>query len=135
MVEAGDLVEEMRYVKDEDEITMMRRGMFFNDCFIQGGRDSVDTHGAVSENEILKAAADALADKMAAELKDVVGIGIDPPFGGLVPFGKRSAFPHAVPSKDRLKKGDALILSYTCHLRDYAVQCERPVIAGKPTDY
>jgi hypothetical protein len=50
--------------------------------------------------KILKGAADALADKMASELKEVVGVSIDSPFGGLVPFGKRSAFPHAVPSKD-----------------------------------
>ena len=135
IVEAGDLIEEMRWVKDEDETNIMRRGMYFNDFSIQAGRDFVHAHGAVSEDEILKAAADALADKMAAELKDVVGIGIDPPFGGLVPFGKRSAFPHAIPSRDRLKKGDALILSYTCQVGGYAVECERSFIVGKPTDY
>ena len=135
IVVAGDLVEEMRYVKDEDEINIMRRGMFFNDYSIQAGRDFVHAHGTVSENEILKAAADALADKMGAELKDVVGIDIDPPFGGLVPFGKRSAFPHAIPSRDRLKPGDALILSYTCKLGGYAVECERSFIVGKPNDY
>jgi len=132
---AGDLVERMRYVKDEDEINIMRRGMFFNDYSIQAGRDFVREHGSVSENEILKAAADALADKMGAELKDVVGISIDPPFGGLVPFGRRSAFPHAIPSRDRLKKGDALILSYTCQLGGYDVECERSFIVGKPSDY
>ena len=135
IIEAGDLIEEMRYIKDEDEVNIMRRGMFFNDYSIQAGRDFVQAHGAVTENEILKAADDALADKMAAELKEVVGVAIDPPFGGLVPFGKRSAFPHAVPSKDRLKKGDALILSYTCQLGGYAVECERSFIIGKPTDY
>jgi Xaa-Pro dipeptidase len=135
IVEAGDLIEEMRWVKDEDELNLMRRGMYFNDFSIQAGRDFVRTHGAVSESEILKAAADALADKMAVELKDVVGISIDPPFGGLVPFGKRSAFPHAIPSKDRLKKGDALILSYTCSVGGYAVECERSFIVGKPNDY
>ncbi len=135
IVEAGDLIEKMRYVKDEDEINIMRRGMYFNDFSIQAGRDFVQTHGAVSENEILKAADDALAEKMGAELKDVVGVSIDPPFGGLVPFGKRSAFPHAVPSKDRLKKGDALILSYTCKVGGYAVECERSFIVGKPSDY
>jgi Xaa-Pro dipeptidase len=129
------LIEQMRYVKDEDEINIMRRGMFFNDFAIQAGRDFVQTHAAVSENEILKAAADALADMMATELKDVVGIRIDPPFGGLVPFGKRSAFPHAVPSRDRLKTGDALILSYTSQLGGYAVECERSFIVGKPNDY
>ena len=135
IVVAGDLVERMRYVKDEDEINIMRRAMFFNDYSIQAGRDFVREHGSVSENEILKAAADTLADKMGAELKDVVGISIDPPFDGLVPFGKRSAFPHAIPSKDRLKKGDALILSYTCQLGGYAVECERSFIVSTPSDY
>ncbi|HXY51540.1 MAG TPA: Xaa-Pro peptidase family protein [Terriglobales bacterium] len=135
IIAANELVEAMRYVKDEDEINIMRRGMFFNDFSIQAGRDFVQAHGAVSENEILKAADDALADRMARELKDVVGVSIDPPFGGLVPFGKRSAFPHAVPSKDRLKAGDALILSYTCQVGGYAVECERSFIVGKPTDY
>jgi Xaa-Pro dipeptidase len=135
IVAAGDLIEQLRWVKDEDEIQIMRRGMYFNDFAIGAGREFIQAHGAVTENEILKAAADALADKMGAELKDVVGVGIEPPFGSLVPFGKRSAFPHAVPSKDRLKKGDALILSYTCQVGGYAVECERSFSVGKPTDY
>ena len=135
IIAADELIKTMRYVKDEDEINIMRRGMFFNDFSIQAGRDFVQAHGAVSENEILKAADDALADIMARELKDVVGVSIDPPFGGLVPFGKRSAFPHAVPSKDRLQTGDALILSYTCQVGGYAVECERSFIVGKPTDH
>src|SRR5438128_7243412 len=70
IVEAGDLVEQMRWVKDEDEVNIMRRGMFFNDFSIQAGRDFVQAHGGVTEDQILKAAADALADKMAVELKD-----------------------------------------------------------------
>jgi Xaa-Pro dipeptidase len=135
IVDAGDLIEQLRWVKDEDEIQIMRRGMYFNDFAIGAGREFIQAHGAVTENEILKAAADALADKMGAELKDVVGVGIEPPFGSLVPFGKRSAFPHAVPSKDRLKKGDALILSYTCQVGGYAVECERSFSVGTPTDY
>lgn len=135
LVDAGDLIEKMRYIKDEDELAIMRRGIYFSDFSIQAGREFVQSHGSVSENEILKAAADALADKMAAELKEVVGVGIDPPFGGLVPFGKRSAFPHAMPSKDRLKKGDALILSYGAQVGGYAVECERSFSVGKPTDY
>jgi Xaa-Pro dipeptidase len=135
IIDAGDLIEEMRYIKDEDEINIMRRSMYFTEFSIQTGREFVQAHGPVTENEILKAAGDALADKMGTELKDVVGVSIDPPFGGLVPFGKRSAFPHAVPSKDRLKKGDALILSYGCEVGGYAVECERSFVVGKPTDY
>src|SRR5439155_16828434 len=87
------------------------------------------------EDQILKASADALADKMSKELKDVMGVGIEPPFGGLVPFGKRSAIPHAMPSQDRLKSGDALILSFGAKVGGYNVECERSFCVGKPSDY
>jgi len=135
IVDAGELIEQMRWVKDDDELNIMRRSMYFTEYEVQAGRDFVQAHGAVTEDEILRAAADAVADKMGAELKDVVGVNIEPPFGSLVPFGKRSAFPHAVPSKDRLRKGDALILSYGSTVGGYFVECERSFVIGKPTDY
>lgn len=135
IVDSGDLIEHMRWVKDEDELNIMRRGMYFSDFYVQAGRDFVQKNGGVTENEILRNSADALADKMASELKDVVGVSIDAPYGGLVPFGKRSAFPHAVPSTDRLRKGDALILSYGTQVGGYAVEDERSFVIGKPADY
>lgn len=135
IVNAGDLIDEMRYVKDDDEIAMMRRSMYFADFTVQAGRDYIQKTGGVTEDQILKATADALADKMSKELKDVVGVSVDAPFGGLVPFGTRSAFPHAVPSKDRLKTGDALILSYGACVGGYNVECERAFSVGKPSDY
>lgn len=135
IVDAGDLVENMRWVKDEDELRIMRRAMYFADFTVQAGRDFVQHNGSVTEDQILKATADAVADKMSKELNDVVGVGVAPPFGGLVPFGKRSAFPHAVPSKDRLKSGDALILSFGAQVGGYNVECERSFSIGKPNDH
>jgi Xaa-Pro dipeptidase len=135
IVDAGDLIEELRWVKDEDELRIMRRAMYFADFNVRAGRDFVQHNGSVTEDQILKASADAVADKMSKELNDVVGVGIDAPFGGLVPFGKRSAIPHAVPSKDRLKSGDALILSFGAQVGGYNVECERSFCVGKPTDY
>jgi len=135
IVDAGDIIEKQRWVKDEDEIKIMQRAMYFADFTVKAGRDFVASKGEVTEDQILKAAADAVADKMSSELTDVVGVGIDPPFGGLVPFGKRSAFPHAVPSKDKLKSGDALILSFGATLGGYTVECERSFCVGKPSDY
>jgi Xaa-Pro dipeptidase len=125
----------MRWVKDEDELRVMRRSMYFADFTVQAGRAYVQQNGSVTEDQILKASADAVADKMSKELTDVVGVGISPPFGGLVPFGKRSAFPHAVPSKDRLKSGDALILSFGAEVGGYSVECERSFCIGKPSDH
>jgi Xaa-Pro dipeptidase len=135
IVNAGDIIDNMRWVKDEDELRVMRRSMYFADFTVQAGRAFVQQNGSVTEDQILKATADAVADKMSKELTDVVGVGIQPPFGGLVPFGKRSAFPHAVPSKDRLKSGDALILSFGAEVGGYSVECERSFSIGKPSDH
>ena len=135
VVDASEIIEQLRWIKDEDEINLMRRAMYFADFTVKAGREFVQQNGTVTEDQILKASADAVADKMSKELTDVVGIGIDAPFGGLVPFGKRSAFPHAMPSKDRLKSGDALILSFGAQLGGYNVECERSFCVGKPNDY
>jgi Xaa-Pro aminopeptidase len=135
LVNAGDIVEEMRWVKDPAEIGVMRRSVYFADYTVQAGRAFIEANGSVTEDEILKATADAVADKMSKELTSVVGVEISPPFGGLVPFGKRSAFPHAVPSKDRLKKGDALILSFGATVGGYNSECERAFCVGPPSDY
>src|SRR5436190_9875748 len=113
----------------------MRRAMYFADFTVQAGREFIEKNGSVSEDQILKASDDAVADKMSQELRDVVGVGIEPPFGGLVPFGRRSAFPHAVPSKDTLKKGDALILSFGAQVGGYNVECERSFCVGRLGDY
>jgi Xaa-Pro aminopeptidase len=135
LVNVAEMIERLRWVKDEDELRIMRRAMYFADFTVQAGREFVQHHGSVTEDQILKATADAVADKMSAELNDVVGVGIEPPFGGLVPFGKRAAFPHAMPSKERLKTGDALILSFGAEVGGYSVECERSFSVGKPTDY
>jgi Xaa-Pro dipeptidase len=134
-VNAGDLIERLRWTKDGDELAIMRRAMHFADFSVEAGRAFIAQNGQVAEDQILKATADALADKMSRELRDVVGVSISPPFGGLVPFGKRSAFPHAVPSRDRLEKGDALILSYGAQVGGYDVECERSFSVARPTDY
>src|SRR5438067_11187512 len=135
IVDAEDIIDNLRWIKDEDELRIMRRAMYFADFTVQAGREFIEKNGSVTEDQILKASADAVADKMSKELNDVVGVGIEPPFGGLVPFGKRSASPHAVPSKDRLKKGDALILSFGAQVGGYNVECERSFSVGKPNDY
>jgi len=134
LVDAGDIVEQMRWVKDTDEIGVIHRAAYFADYTVAAARAYIEANGSVTENEILKASADAVADKMAKELTSSVGIGIEPPYGGLVPFGKRSAFPHAVPSQDKLKNGDALILSYGAEVGGYFAESERSFCVGQPSD-
>ena len=54
IVVAGDLVEDLRLVKDEDEIRIMRRAMTYADFKVQAGREFVQRNGSVTEDEILK---------------------------------------------------------------------------------
>ena len=135
LVISDDLIEHMRWVKDDDEIRLMQRAAYFADYACQASREFIQKTGPVTEDQMLKVAADALADKMSRELHDVVGIEIEGPFGGMVPFGKRSAYPHAVPSQDKLKRGDALILSYGAGVGGYKAESERAFVVGKPNDY
>ena len=134
-VVVDDIMEHLRWVKDEDEIRLVQRSAYFADFAVQAARDFIQHNGAVTEDQILKASADALADKMSRELHDVVGVDVEGPFGGMVPFGKRSAFPHAVPSQDKLKSGDAIILSYGAGVGGYNAESERSFVVGQPTDY
>jgi Xaa-Pro dipeptidase len=135
LVVSDDLIEHMRWIKDDNELRLMQRAVYFADYAVQSGREFVQRNGAVTEDQILKATADAMADKMSKELHDVVGVTVEAPFGGLVPFGKRAAYPHAVPSQERLKRGDALILSLGASVGGYYVESERSFSVGKPTDY
>src|SRR5207248_1709621 len=72
LVNSGDLIEEMRWVKDEDELGVMRRACYFADYTVQSGRAFIEANGTVTEEQILKATADAVADKMSKELTSVV---------------------------------------------------------------
>ena len=128
LVDAGDIVEQMRWVKDQDEIGVMRRAVYFADYTVEAGRAYIEANGSVTEDEILKHPP-MPADKMSKELTSVVGIGISPPFGGLVPF-EGFGLPHAVPSKDRLQKGDALILSYGATVRRLQRRMRTRILGG-----
>ncbi len=78
IVDAGDLVEKMRWVKDEDEDPHHAPGYGISPISrCRPGREFVQHNGSVTEDQILKASADAVADKMSKELRDVQGVGID----------------------------------------------------------
>src|SRR3989454_6227480 len=100
LVDAGDLIEKMRWIKDEDELRIMRRAMYFPDFTGPAGRQFVQRNGSVTEDQIQKATADAVAEKLSKELNYVGGVGVETPFGGMGPFGQRFAFSHALPNKN-----------------------------------
>ncbi len=54
-------------------------------------------------------------------------------FDPIVAAGKRSAFPHARPTQNRLRKGDMVILDFGCTVDGYHSDMTRTVVLGKAT--
>lgn len=130
-----DVIDTMRYVKDADEIAMIRRACYFADLLCEAGRQFIEENGAVSEVEILQAVCQSVSTRMQDELTDAIGVGLPSPYGGLVPFGKRSALPHAIPSTAHLQAGDALILSFGASVGGYGAESERAFAVAPVSDH
>ena len=54
--------------------------------------------------------------------------------GGLVYTGKNAAFPHGLPSAERVKPGETFILSLGCAVGGRFAESERTFVMGEPSD-
>ncbi|MCR4402646.1 MAG: Xaa-Pro peptidase family protein [Firmicutes bacterium] len=130
--EAGDIIAGMRLVKDEEEIELIRKAAMYSDFMVEEGVRVVKERGFISEIEILEEVVRRTVDKMLDELDPIVYVsGIA---AGLVCSGERSAFPHGLPSKRRIRRGENLILSFGCVVGGYNAESERTVFVGSPSD-
>ncbi len=57
-----------------------------------------------------------------------------PSFETIVLFGKRSALPHGVPSKRRLRKGDWILIDFGCTVKGFCSDMTRTMVAGDATE-
>lgn len=130
-----DVIDKLRAVKDADELALIRRACYFADLLVDAGRRCIESQGPVTEVEILRAVNEEVSTRMQAELTDAVGVGLPAPYDGLVPFGRRSALPHALPSDNRLQPGDALILSFGAMVGRYHAESERAFAIAPVSDH
>ena len=118
---AGGLVEELRYVKDQDEVECMRdAGRLTATVF-----DEVIRHvrPGVRESDL---AAD-IEHRMKREGAEGAA------FETMVASGPRSAMPHARPSPKLLRKSELVIFDLGAILRGYAADMTRTVFLGEPS--
>lgn len=118
---AKDLVEELREVKDQEEIARLR----------EAGRVTA----AVYEEVHRRARPGVRESDLAAEIeyrmrrKGAEGAA----FETIVASGPRGAFPHARPSAKLLEKGELVIFDLGAILGGYAADMSRTVCLGKPS--
>jgi Xaa-Pro aminopeptidase len=133
----SDLLTRARYVKFPEEIVLHREAARITDRMLDAGvqlvTDAVAAGGVLpTEAELERHVTAAGTGLMYAEHRNVVVASLLA--GGLVYSGANSAFPHGLPSVNRLKAGDTFMLSLGCAVGGRFIEGERTFVLGEPTD-
>lgn len=121
--ETTDLVEDLRAVKDPDEVRRIARAAEVA-CRALEELLSVVEEG-VSEQ--------ALVAELEYRLR-AAGSG-RPAFDSIVASGPRSALPHATPGERRVREGDLVLLDFGATVEGYCSDLTRTVVLGAPREW
>ncbi len=115
------LVKALRAVKDEEELTCLRRA---SELASEGMKTAFDAiKPGVHEFEVA-AEAECTMRKRGSE-----GVAFDT----IVASGVHSAFPHGGYPDERVSKGDLVVVDLGARFRHYRVDMTRTVVVGKPS--
>jgi Xaa-Pro aminopeptidase len=123
LIPAGRLVEELRTVKDEAEIELLRRACAITDAAFADLLPRI-APGA-SERELAIAVERAMTDHGA----DGVA------FETIVASGPNGAIPHHAPGSRRLRAGDLVTIDCGARLGGYHADMTRTVVLGEPAGW
>jgi len=122
LVKTTGLFEELRAVKDAEEIRLLRKAQAITDAAFSDLLTWVAP--GMSELEV--------ANRLDFTLREYGAEGCS--FPSIVASGPHSALPHARPTSRRLREGDFLLLDYGARYKDYCADMTRTVVIGKATD-
>jgi Xaa-Pro aminopeptidase len=131
----SDLITRARYVKFPEEVVLHREAARITDRMLEAGvqlvSDAVAAGGALpTEAELERHVTSTGTGLMYAEHRNVVVASLLA--GGLVYSGANSAFPHGLPSVNRLQAGDTFMLSLGCAVGGRFIEGERTFVLGEP---
>ena len=122
MVPAGKLLDELRMVKDEEEIRLMEAAQRITDeaftkicAFIKPGLSEIEI-AARLQYEMLLAGAQRMS------------------FDPIVASGPNGSMPHAIPGERKVQKGDFITMDFGCVVGGYCSDMTRTVALGEPTE-
>jgi len=122
IVDLGHAVEELRAVKDDDELALLTRACAITDEVF----DAVlrELRPGVTERDISWALRAALHSH-----------GAEPSFESIVAFGPNSSRPHHDPTQRALERGDFVKLDFGAEVEGYHADMTRTVVVGAATDW
>lgn len=118
LVPLGHAVEELRVVKDDEELALLREACAISD------RALAETLGTIAPGQTEREVARRLEAAM-------VDLGADgPAFETIVATGPHSAIPHHRPTEQEIERGDLLKIDFGALYRGYHADCTRTVVVG-----
>jgi Xaa-Pro aminopeptidase len=117
LVAAGGLVEDLRAVKDADELALVRAAAEIADAAL---RETLEA-GLVGRTE--RAVARALEDAMRNR-------GAEPSFPSIVAAGAHGALPHAEPRDVEIPADTLVVIDFGAMLSGYCSDCTRTIATG-----
>lgn len=118
----GNITDSLRETKDEDEIKLIKKAANISDMafshicsFIAEG---------VTEKQIA-AEIDSFMKKNGAD---------DIAFSTIAASGTRASLPHAIPTHEKVKKGDFIVLDFGCTVGGYCSDITRTVAVGEVSE-
>lgn len=121
-VSASGLVEELRMIKDESELDLMRRAAAIADEAFAQIRPLIKP-GAVEQD---------LAVELEYRMKKLGAEGVA--FETIVASGYRSSMPHGVASDKVIESGDLVTFDFGALYKGYCSDMTRTVMVGEPTE-
>ena len=119
LVPAGDLVEELRAVKDEGEVERIAAAAVLTDDVYSWAIDQ----GLAGKTER------SVARACEARIRE---LGAEPSFPPIVAAGPNGALPHADPSTREIGEGELVVFDMGAELDGYCSDCTRTFATGDP---
>lgn len=116
-----DQINEMRVIKNEDELILLRKAATLADYAIEIGCQEIAE--GKTEMEILTAIENAIKAQ-----------GYQMAFDTMVLSGKKTASPHGKPGNRQIQKGDFILFDLGVVYKGYCSDITRTVVYGKPTE-
>jgi Xaa-Pro aminopeptidase len=120
LVPSEDLAQELRIVKDADEIEQIRKSLHLTESVLQSVWG--DLQIGMMEKDVAWRIERSIREGGAGSVS----------FPPIVASGPNAALPHAVPTERTIREGDAVILDLGSRLGQYCSDMTRTWIAGRP---
>lgn len=122
MVPSEDLAQELRIIKDDHEMELIRKSLKLTESVLKSVWD--DLRAGMRERDVAWTIEKRIREGGAGSVS----------FPPIVASGPNAALPHAVPTDRSIQAGDPVILDLGARLNQYCSDMTRTWIAGKPDD-